>query len=89
MVKKIHILIIEDVVGFTREGDEEHANSALATIFTNCDNEGEKEMYVGEKFKGSVFYDYLGNVNEKVIIDEKGYGLFKVNAKSISVYVKE
>lgn len=79
----------EDVVGFTREGDEEHANSALATIFTNCDNEGEKEMYVGEKFKGSVFYDYLGNVNEKVVIDEKGYGLFKVNAKSISVYVKE
>ena len=79
----------EDVVGFTREGDEEHTNSALATIFTNCDNEGEKEMYVGEKFKGSVFYDYLGNVNEKVVIDEKGYGLFKVNAKSISVYVKE
>ena len=79
----------EDVVGFTREGDEEHTNSGLATIFTNCDNEGEKEMYVGEKFAGATFYDYLGNVNEKVVIDEKGYGLFKVNAKSISVYVKE
>ena len=46
-------------------------------------------MYVGEKFKGATFYDYLGNVNEKVVIDEKGYGLFKVNAKSISVYIKE
>ncbi len=79
----------EDVVGFTREGDEEHTNSGLVAIFTNCDNEGEKEIYVGEKFAGATFYDYLGHVDEKVRINEKGYGLFKVKAKSISVYIKE
>ena len=78
----------KNVVGWTRSGDYEHNDSALAVIMTNGDEEASKKMFVGSKYAGSVFYDYLENVKETVIIDDKGYGLFKVNEKSLSVWIK-
>lgn len=78
-----------DVVGFTREGDTEHKDSGMAVIMTNWYEPKEKKMFVGEKFAKSTFKDYLNNVEESVEIDEDGYGVFKVNPKSLSVWRKE
>ena len=75
-------------IGWTRSGDEEHLKSGLAVIISNsCD--GEKTMYIGEKFAGMQFIDALGNYEERVTIDEKGCGVFKVKEKSVSVWVQE
>ena len=48
--------------------------------------DGEKRMYIGEKFKGKEFKDALVNCEETVTIDEEGYGIFKVKGKSVSVW---
>ena len=45
-----------------------------------------KKMFVGKKHAGQVFKDALGNCDEAVLIDEKGNGMFKVEAMSVSVY---
>ena len=77
-----------NVIGWTRNGDVNHSKSGLAVIISNKDS-SEKTMYIGEEFKGNTFIDSLGNCNEEVIIDENGNGLFKVNAKSVSIWVKK
>ena len=78
----------ESVVGFTREGDKEHKDSGLAVVMTNAEA-GEKEMYIGKKFRGKKFYDCLGNIEEEVTINKEGYGVFKTLAGSISVWIKK
>lgn len=77
-----------NIVGWTREGDEEHNNSGLAALITDGPG-GSKKMYVGRKFSGCTFYDYTLNNSGKVIIDEMGMGNFYVNGGSISVWIKE
>ena len=68
-------------------GDEEHLKSGLAVIISNA-GYGEKRMYIGKHFTGKHFIDRLGNCEEEIIIDEEGFGNFKVNEKSVSVYIK-
>ena len=46
-------------------------------------------MFIGSKFAGNIFYDYLGNVEKTVTIDKEGYGIFNVNEKSLSVWVRK
>ena len=46
-------------------------------------------MYVCKHFAGCSFKDALENVDDEVIIDENGFGLFVVNDGSTSVYVPE
>lgn len=75
-----------NVIGFTREGDEEHKNSGLAVLIS--DNVGgSKTMCVGVDFAGKTFYDSLGNRTEEIIIAENGCAEFFVNGGSCSVYV--
>ncbi len=76
------------IIGWTLEGDELHPNSGLATIISG-NNSGSKQMYVGKQFSGCIFYDYLGNQKDKVLIDENGVGNFLVNTGSVSVWIKE
>lgn len=93
MLRKNHAYGLEypyfddvNIVGFTREGDEEHPNSGLAVLLS--DNAGgSKKMYIGEKFFGTQFVDYLGNVKDSVYIDKEGYGVFKCDGGSVSVWV--
>jgi alpha-amylase len=61
--------------------------SGLAVVISNS-QDGEKRMYIGTKFSGNEFIDALGKCQEKVQIDEEGYGIFKVKEKSVSVWVK-
>ena len=44
-------------------------------------------MYIGTNLIGEKFIDAIGNCQEEVIIDNEGYGLFKVKAKSVSVWI--
>lgn len=77
-----------NIVGLTREGVKEMEKSGLAMLVTDGPG-GSKVMYVGEDKKGKVFYDYMGNRPEKVVIGEDGKGEFFVEGGSISVWVEE
>ncbi len=73
------------IVGWTLEGTDDKLNSGLAVLMT-VERGGEKKMYVGKNFAGLYFQDALYNVKKKVLIDEDGFGIFKVNDGSVSVY---
>ena len=77
----------KNIIGWTREGDEEHLQSGLAVVISNA-GAGEKKMYIGTKFAGEKFIDSLANCNDEIIIDNEGYGVFKVKEKSTSVWVE-
>lgn len=70
-----------NVIGWTREG-------GMACILSDSDG-GSKRMFVGNQYANTVFIDSMKNVNEEIIIDEKGYGNFVVNGGSVSVYIKK
>lgn len=44
-------------------------------------------MYVGKQHAGKVFYDLTGNRSDTVTINSDGWGEFKVNGGSVSVWV--
>lgn len=75
------------LIGWTRRGDEEHLKSGLAVLISNA-GDGEKKMKIGEEFAGEHFIDAIGECQEEIIIDNEGYGVFKVKGKSISVWVE-
>ena len=77
----------QDIVGFTRLGDEEHYKSGLAMIFSDK-RDGSKRMYVGKNLAGEWFTDSLGNIGDEVVIDDEGFGEFKVANGKTSVYVR-
>lgn len=77
-----------NIVGWTREGDNEHENSGLAVLVTDGPG-GNKKMYIGKHFSGKRFYDCTGSIKEKVIIDGDGFGNFIVDGGNISVWIKE
>lgn len=77
-----------NIIGWTREGDFEHPDSGMAVILS--DNAGgSKIMNVGKRLAGSTLYDYTGNVQETVYIDDEGNGIFYCNGGSVSVWVKK
>lgn len=76
------------LVGFTRSGDGEHADSGMAVVMTDS-VAGSKRMQVGQTFSGQPFYDALGHFTDPVWIDGEGYGEFPVDGGSVSVWVPE
>lgn len=76
----------KNIIGWTREGVKEYKNSGLAVLLTNKLG-GEKKMYIGKKFFGKKFKDLLSNFQEKVVIDEEGFGNFMVKNGSVSVWI--
>lgn len=44
---------------------------------------------VGKKLAHTVFYDWLGNVQETVYVDQDGNGIFYCNGGSVSIWVKK
>ncbi len=73
-------------IGWTREGDEEHVKSGLAVLMSNG-GYAEKKMYIGKKFANEKFIDIMSNIEDNVIIDEEGFGIFKVKEKSVSIWI--
>ena len=78
----------KNCIGWTREGDEQHAKSGLAVLISNGDY-AEKNMYVGKKFANKKFIDVLSNISDEVTINEEGIGNFKVNGKSVSIWINK
>ena len=75
-----------NIVGWTREGDEEHLQSGLAVVISNA-GDGENRMYIWTKFTGCKFIDAIGYCQDEIIIEESGWANFKVKARSVSVWV--
>ncbi|MEG1472784.1 MAG: alpha-amylase [Christensenella sp.] len=74
-----------NIVGWTREGDDEHEGSGIAVVLTNGEG-GSKRMYIGKKFAGARFYDCTHNRSDEITIDEDGTADFPVNGGSVSVW---
>lgn len=73
-------------IGWTRSGTSKIRKSGLAVLISNA-GANEKKMYVGEKFANKLFIDSLSNLKEEIKIDNDGFGIFKVKAKSTSVWI--
>ena len=76
------------LIGFVRRGDEEHEGSGLAVVLSNAEG-GVKHMNVGKAFAGKTFRDALGICPEAVEIDADGFGDFRAENGSVSVWTKE
>ena len=44
-------------------------------------------MYIGKHFSGERFRDLFSNFEERIVIDENGFGNFMVRNGSVSVWV--
>lgn len=77
-----------NVVGWTREGDEEHKDSGIAVVMSDSTG-GSKRMYIGKQFAGMFFKDALGNAKYNIRIDEEGCGEFYVNRETVSIWISE
>jgi alpha-amylase len=71
-------------IGWTREGDEQHAGCAV--VLSNGDH-GNKEMEIGKRYAGQKFFDMLGKHVDEVEINPEGWGNFFAQAGSVSVWV--
>ena len=77
-----------NIIGWVREGDSEHYMSGMVVIMT-VSTGGCLQMNVGKRLANSVLYDYLGNMQEPVYVDQDGNGIFYVKDGSVSVWVKK
>jgi alpha-amylase len=78
----------KDVVGWTREGDQEHKDSGLAVVMSDGTG-GTKRMYIGRQYAGMHFADVMGNAKYDIRIDDEGCGEFYVNRQGLSVWIKK
>lgn len=74
-----------DVVGWTRAGDTAHPQS-LAVLVTDGPA-GSKWMETGKV--NTTYYDFTGNRSDLVTTNGSGWGEFKVNGGSVSVWVPQ
>ena len=74
-------------IGWTRGGDDEHPDSGLAVVMSNAEG-GVKRMWIGERFVGETFYDALGKCPEPTVVGEDGFGAFRTEAGSVSIWVR-
>lgn len=77
----------EDIVGFTRSGDLEHAFSSLAVLISDGPG-GAKRMYVNNCLAGCTYTDLL-HEGKEVTLDNDGYGEFTIDGGSAAVYVRK
>lgn len=75
-----------NVIGWTRQGDEEHQGSGCAVIMSNGPG-GSKWMNIGKQHARRKLYDYLGNCSGQATVNEDGWAEFRVNDSSVSVWV--
>lgn len=77
-----------NLIGWVREGTDGKPSSGCAVLISNKE-EGEKEMEIGKHHAGRTFKDITGKREDKVKVNKDGKGTFKVNAGSVSVWVRE
>lgn len=74
------------LVGFTREGDEEHKNSGIVVLMTDSVS-GRKKMCAGSRLANREMVEVLHGSREQVILDAQGWGDFFTEGGSVSVWV--
>lgn len=75
-------------IGWVRHGDEAHPQPLVALISTV--DTASKRMFVGTQYAGQLFADYLGHVEQEVVIDDEGFGQFMTNTHKLSAWsIKE
>ncbi|RMJ27106.1 alpha-amylase [Aspergillus sp. HF37] len=72
-------------IGFVRYGNRRHP-SGLACVLSNA-KASRKRMHVGRNHAGELWTDILGWCADTIAIDQRGYGIFPVGTKSVSVWV--
>lgn len=77
-----------NVVGWTREGDEEHPGSGCAVLMSDGAG-GEATMYIGKQFAGQTFMDILRSDENPTVIDQDGNATFEVEGGAVSVWLCE
>ena len=75
------------LVGWVRRGTRARRASGLAAVLSNGEG-GVRHMFMGEEFAGKTFSDVLGLCPENVVIDEAGWGDFRCEARSVSVWLQ-
>ena len=76
------------IVGWVRKGDLDHNGSGIAVLMSD-ENGGKKWMEMGKEFKGKTFVDALGKCQDKIFINDDGWGEFETPAGGLSVWVEE
>lgn len=74
-----------NTIGWTRLGDDDHPK-AMAVLISNG-SQGWKWMEVGKP--NTTFYDVTENVGETVQTNESGWGEFRCNGGSVSVWLEQ
>lgn len=74
------------VIGWTREGDEEHQGCAV--VLSNQDG-ATVSMEMGARYAGQTFFDLMGKREEIVEIREEGWGDFHCPAGGVSVWIPQ
>ncbi len=72
-------------IAWVRKGNEEHPG--CVTVISNSE-EGSKEIEMGEEYAHAGFKDFLGHRNDEVMADENGKAVFRVNACSVSIWIR-
>ncbi|MGF1493569.1 MAG: alpha-amylase [Microcoleaceae cyanobacterium] len=75
----------EDIIGWTRIGTDKHPQG-MAVIMSDGPG-GSKWMEVTKP--NATFRDLLGNVKEPIVTNEHGWGEFRCEGGSVSVWVQE
>ena len=76
----------EHIVGWSREGDEEHNKSGLAVVLSDGLS-GEKHMYIGTHYAGHDFRDISKSHSDPVTIQPDGTGVFPVGDGNLSIWL--
>lgn len=74
-----------DIIGWTRLGDSEHPK-AMAVLMSNGSG-GSKWMEVGKPH--ATFIDLTEHISEPVTTNEYGWGEFRCNGGSVSVWIEQ
>ncbi len=77
-----------NLIGIHRRGKDDQGNTGCVALFSN-DVEGEKRVEIGKHREGQVWEEVTGTGFDKVVIDEEGYGIFKVGSGKISVWIPD
>ena len=76
-----------DTVGFVRTGDAEHADSGVAVLLSNGDDDA-KQMSVGAAHAGQTWHEITGCIDEQIRIGDDGTATFKVRGGKLAVWTK-
>jgi alpha-amylase len=80
----------EDCIGWTRLGHKSKSNGAgLAVVMTNSWDRRSKRMFVGQRHAGETWRDVLGWEDRGVLVDSRGFGVFSVGHRCVSVWTDE